>query len=626
MMKKTTTYILIVAFLNVLFSCSKVIDKYPLDLRTEGDVWSDSKLAQAYLNRIWYATCRNDYAYESWLGMYGGPLCPGEIVSDNSYNRWNRAAVGVRGEAQLYDATFDAGAYFNNFIDIRKVNIALEHLNTDATKAKFGEVVTNDMLGQAYFAKGLIYFARARAFGGYPIIEKILTVQDSLNLKRASIKETYDYSISLLEKAFPLLNKSVPAGRPGQGAALALLSEVCLQGAAYIKYDMLNGAATTDVTPYYTKCINAVKSLDSLGLYSLEPQSTYGKMFSDFSYASGNPKEIILAQFTPPGIITLSSDKSVELNCYLPTFYADILTSSVLSSYTNAPFSGFTLTGGWQSIAPNPTVINNIFYIIDLDGKARRWNESQLFAKYITVTNGTYSLNAQAAADGVTDISSLMYKNRDQRFYSGIAYDGCTNYFNNKFNSRTGGNFSPTSYKTLDASYGSVTGYLYRKTVPETQSWTIGTYSGYHRVLLRLGRAYLNAAEAYLMKGDYANARNYINLTRTVQGGLPALTSESGEELWKIYIDERDAELILENDRYFTLLRNGIRNGAESISELNGQIYQLNIAADGKSYKYSDLLFEAANNSMKFSRFRYLYPVPQSVINSNPNYTQNPRY
>ena len=48
------------------------------------------------------------------------------------------------------------------------------------------------MLGQVYFAKGLIYVTRAKAFGGYPIIEKTLTPDDDLSLSRASTKESFD--------------------------------------------------------------------------------------------------------------------------------------------------------------------------------------------------------------------------------------------------------------------------------------------------------------------------------------------------------------------------------------------------------------------------------------------------
>jgi hypothetical protein len=166
------------------------------------------------------------------------------------------------------------------------------------------------------------------------------------------------------------------------------------------------------------------------------------------------------------------------------------------------------------------------------------------------------------------------------------------------------------------------------KSVPQTQTWSSTDLSGFYRTCLRLSKVYLNAAEAYMLKGDWSNARNYINRTRVTHGGLPALTDEADDELWKIYLDERNSELYLENDRYFTLLRYGInRLGAGVIPQLNrGNMLKLEISKNGTSYNYVSLPFESNSNIMVFNTYRYLYPICQTYINANPNYTQNPRY
>lgn len=617
---------LVVSSFLALSSCTDVLDKAPLDLTTEDMVWGDADMAQAYLNRIWYATGRHDYQNETWFSLYAGPLTPGtDVVSDNLYCRWNRNATNVRNDAG-WNETTDYGL-FDNFIDIRRANIAIEKLEAGCG---FGKNLEDDMLGQAYFGKGLVYATRAKSFGGYPIIEKTLTPDDELSLPRGSIKETFDYAIDLLEKAAPLLNVASPSGRPNRGAAYALLSEVYLNAAAYIKYAVINGEqSSVDLTPYYDGAIRSVERLDGLGVYQLEVAGNdWAKQFNDLSYVSGSPKEAILTQFTPPGIYPLSNDKMVEINCYLPTMVADNLKADVIAKYNDKPYPGLTPTSGWQTMAPNPAVVEESFYIIDLDGKARRWEESQKYEKYVELkADGTRALNAQAVAARLTDISSLMYENRDLRFYETVAYDGST-YFKNPFDSRKGGNMHPESFKTQSNSYGAVTGYLFTKSVPQTQSWTSTDLSGFHRVCLRLSKAYLNAAEAYLLKEDWSNARVYINKTRTTHGGLPGLTSESGNDLWKIYLDERNAELMLENDRYFTLLRYGINKlNAGVIEQLNrGNMKKLDIAADGSSYQYVELPFEVESNKMVFNIFRYLYPVAKKYIEANPNYKQNPRY
>ena len=619
-------YIVAIASWLAVSSCSDVLDKAPLDLVTEDMVWSDASMAQSYLNRIWYATGRQDYQNETWFSLYAGPLTPGtDAVSDNVYTRWNRNGVVVRNDAGWTENT-DYGL-FDNFIDIRRCNIAIDKLTAGCG---FKKDVEEDLLGQAYFGKGLIYATRAKSFGGYPIIEHTLTPNDELSLPRASIKETFDYSISLLEKSAELLSVKSPSGRPNKGAAYALLSEVYLNAAAYIKYAMINGIQeSVDLTPYLNGVINSVERLEALGQYQLETSgSDWARQFNDLDYVSGSPKEAILTQFTPPGLYPLSNDKMVEINCYLPTMLTDNLKSDVIKKYDGEPYSGFTPSSGWQTLAPNPAVVEETFYVVDLDGKARRWEESQRFKKYVEETeDGTRKLNAEAASYRINNISELMYENRDKRFYETVAYDGGT-YFGNKFDSRQGGNMHPSSFKALNNTYGAVTGYLFVKSVPQTKSWTSTDLSGFHRICLRLSKALLNAAEAYLLKNDWENARKYINRTRTTHGGLPALQTETQDDLWKIYLDERNAELMLENDRYFTLLRYGInQKNAEVLEQLNrGNMKKLDISSDGSSYQYVELPFELDANKMVFNRYRYLYPIAKKYRTANPNYDQNPRY
>ena len=627
MKKNILKYIGVICVICGYTSCNDVLDKQPLDLVTEDMVWSDASMAQSYLNRIWYATGRFDYQNETWFSLYAGPLTPGtDIISDNVYARWNRGAVAVRNDASWTENT-DYGL-FDNFIDIRRCNIAIDKISGGLG---FKQDVENDLLGQAYFGKGLIYVTRAKSFGGYPIIERTLTPDDDLSLPRASIKETFDYGLSLLEKAAELLNTTSPSGRPNKGAALALLSEAYLNAYSYIKYAQLNNIqdGSVDLQSYLDGAISAVNRLETLGLYQLEAAGAdWAKQFNNQDYVAGSPKEAILTQFTPPALYTLMQDKLVELNCYLPIMVADNLKADVISSYDGQPYPGYTTTSGWQTIAPNAQVVEETFYIIDIDGKARRWEESQKFQRYVSIeADGTRKLNSQAQAFNMRDISAMMYENRDKRFYETVAYDGGT-YFNNPFDSRVGGNMHPSSFKALNNQYGAVTGYLFVKSVPQTQSWAGSDLAGWHRCCLRLSKAYLNAAEAYLLKGDWEQARGYINRTRTTHGGLPALTNETEDDLWKIYLDERNAELMLENDRYFTLLRYGINKlNAEIIPQLNrGNMQKINIAKDGGSYQYTELPFEIDANKMVFNRYRYLYPVAKKYIDANPNYTQNPRY
>ena len=67
------------------------------------------------------------------------------------------------------------------------------------------------------------------------------------------------------------------------------------------------------------------------------------------------------------------------------------------------------------------------------------------------------------------NITDLLYSNRDQRFYQSVAYDGAE-LFGNIIYMRTGGNYHPLSYIKTNRERGSVTGYVYKKFVVETQA------------------------------------------------------------------------------------------------------------------------------------------------------------
>jgi hypothetical protein len=312
---------------------------------------------------------------------------------------------------------------------------------------------------------------------------------------------------------------------------------------------------------------------------------------------------------------------------------------------------------GYGTVSPTPQHIERAYYIIDEDGKARRFEESLRFRDNIDIVNEVdkadnttmrekRKLKAGSAYESITD---LLYTGRDQRFYQTVGYDG-GQLFGNTIYMRTGGNYHPLSYIKTNRERGSVTGYVYKKFVVETQASPDKAPVDLTRPIFRLGRCYLNAAEAYLYLGDEAKAIQYINKTRVTHGGLPALTNETGDELKKIYIDERDAELDLENDRYWTLMRTSIawgvmrENGIPDANNKGGLIPILNggnqngadvatieIEVPGDAMVEADFMKPNAYflrelyspQTDRYFRFtvnkRYLFPVPQSEIDQNKN-------
>lgn len=627
-------------------SCTDVLDKKPLDLMTEQDVWSDVNLAQAAIYKL--------YGNIDYFTKYDGDgkLRGADCQTDQFWTHWQ---LGGCADDAGWTTSTDFG--WDIFGDVRNANIAIAHLTNDNIRNTIGTNIADNMLGQAYFLKAAAYFRQARKFGGWIIVEHSLDdfgataskdeeAASKFHLPRATMKETYDYLIKLCEDAAGLMNEKNRFGELSKGAAYALLSEACLHGAIYMqKYE------NVDPKPYLEKAIKAVELLDDLGLYSLVSGDDYGKMFKSYDFASGCPEIIFNKQRN-----SLYTTTETDGNRYFIHPTGTVYLNATRLNLAFQPMEGYT-AWGYGTISPTPQHIERAYYVIDTDGKARRFEESEVFADNIDVVieedvvekgimREKRKLNPHSSYTSITD---LLYANRDKRFYASVGYDGSMLY-NNKIYMRTGGNYHAYSYIKTNRERGSVTGYVYKKFVVETQQSPDKAPVDLTRPIFRLGRCYLNIAEAYLHLGNEEKAKEYINKTRVTHGGLPALTTESGLELMKVYIDERDAELDLENDRYWTLMRTSLSWGAMqedgypdasdkggNIPILNGgdqngeNVAALEIEVPGDAMKEEDFMKPNAYflrelyspQTDRFFRFtpekRYLFPVPQSEIDQNKN-------
>lgn len=648
---------------TTFMSCNDVLDKKPLDLITENAVWSDANLIQANINGMYQSM--NFFSH--WNG---DPTVYGKNNDyTNSYDCdcqsdlfWGTWLSGRGKDDSGWTTAMDFG--WNAFDLVRKANIAINHLQSEAVRNQIGTSVADNLLGEAYLLKSAFYFMQARKFGGWVIVDNVLdedgvnagkdeSAAKRLKLPRATMKETYDYAIDLCEKAATLLDTDVKAGLLSKGAAYALLSEEALHGAAYMAY-----YEKVDPDPYYKKVIKAVEDLDALGKYSLVSGSKdYMRMFNDYSYAQTCPENIFILQSNDQYART--DGKYINIHRLLVKFNTLMLNDNINQSFQSLD-KGYKVSDGQAQIQPDPLIVEKAYYVNDLDGKARRFEDSQLFKQNIDIVNeedkyvpGKMREKRKLKPTSTyTSISDLMYSRRDQRLAGTFVYDD-SEFLGNTIYFRTGGNLHRNSYVDKGREFGSLTGILYSKRIPSYRDIPSNGLINFTNPIFRLGRCYLNAAEAYLSLStpDEAKAKEYINKTRVHHGGLPALTTETGPELKMIYLDERTAELNLENDRYFTLLRTGLSWGVTDpvtgyptgpkggvIPELNkgdDPTRKLEIEVPGdymkeadfmrpNAYFYRELPFYASDNNYIFTaRKRYLLPVPNSELLQNENLWQN---
>ena len=90
--------------------------------------------------------------------------------------------------------------------------------------------------------------------------------------------------------------------------------------------------------------------------------------------------------------------------------------------------------------------------------------------------------------------------------------------------------------------YNTTTGYYWRKSNienPEPRAFH-NSKVALHINITRLGEAYMNLAEAQLLKKNIPAAVEALNATRVAHGGLAPSTATTEEEAWADYIRERN--------------------------------------------------------------------------------------
>jgi len=135
------------------------------------------------------------------------------------------------------------------------------------------------------------------------------------------------------------------------------------------------------------------------------------------------------------------------------------------------------------------------------------------------------------------------------------------------------------------------------------------TRSAYNSIIkMRYADILLLKAEALIEKGNYAAAAEIINQTRRRAGlsNLPASASGSKDAIMAAYMKERRLELAFEGQRWFDLVR------LDKVEEVMNAVYAKDEGRPAQVYPFTSL--------------SYILPIPQDVIDQNPNLVQNPGY
>ena len=602
---KNNKYIVPLLFCTagVLQGCNDFLDTKPSESYSEELVWSSRSTAEAFILQT----------YNNVIPKYTD-FKTEDCLTTNSVYVYQGSPNAVR---ELVDRGWDFG--FGDFGTVRRCNLIIEKV----AASPIDEKSKTELIAEGKMLRAMTYYYQAKHTGRVIWVDRVLTEEDDFNLGLTStIKESYDYILKDLDDAIAGLPTESKAGRLNKNAALALKSEVCLTAAAY-----------TGEKALFQQAIDAV---DAIQGYTLD--SNYEGMFNqDGAYSS---PEIILARYRSKDNNTCGNTLMQEM---IPNQNNDAIKNFGCSPVMKTDF----IFECWMSHAPSQNLVDNYLVIDRLTNQAVPWNESTQFKNSVNevpvsdVADMAYDpkelVNGKGyvSKDG-TKLNELVYGNRDKRFYATIVYDSCL-FYGETITMCQKGNLNRCSrVGNPGTSHMPLTNYMWRKSIYNVSPRPfVDVLTDYHYVVFRLGRVLMNKAEALLCQGKWQEAMNVINKTREVHGGLPASTATNLAEAWIDYKRERNVELPLEGDYYWSLLRWG-KYGQEAnhglaptsvIPELNCPATFSEISKDRQRMFVGQVQF--TNDQREFRTRRYLFPIPQGVINANPALSdadQNPEW
>ena len=598
--------------LLVFGACKKAIEKTDLSKLSPDLLFSDSSLVQLNLDNIY------DNNLPLWGGQNTGSVLSGTQpqLSEEGQATGNKFMEGTM--AYGTDEPKDFGTTLNtnntqpsnNWGKIRQLNTFIVSVQSsplpDYTKKKF--------IAQAKFFRAFRYWDLVRIYGGVPLVLTPLegvggAARDAALLPRNKTSECFAQIVADLDEAINTLpgkwTASTDWGKITSGAAAAFKGRVLL----YYASPMFN--PTDDVSRWqaaYDANLQAKTILDANG-FGLN--SNYKTMW--FTEAN-NPEAVMIT-----GYNTASGDQQKKNNGWDKSCRP----SHLFGSGSNLPT--------WELVLSYPMK----------DGK-KAGDSTSTYPYY----------------------DSLFYKDRDPRFYSTIAYNGCTWPLDGNSNYKLWTYYESSSKST--ESKPTNTGFYCRKAVSEG-TFTFGDpqYSGTDWMEIRYAEVLLNLAESAIGIGKVSSTEEgYAGITavRKRAGILAGADNLYGlqdgmsrSELFDAILNERKIEFAFEGKRFWDLYRwkkmsdlNGwYRNRLRIVLKSGAGIPAASALKDPANANYRDIQnldlmmtnyfttisndhYDNSNsatvldtNPINFLPEYYFFPIPLLAITNNPNLIQN---
>lgn len=606
----------------MLNSCREdLLDQTPTGEVAASVYWKKESDAEYAINGVYsQARCmfNRDYAFD---GNTEYLLYDSRVLASQSTSISIAYRSGSYSLSESYGSSFD-NYYRYAYATVNRANYVIENVQkmVDAATTESSKANLEAIIGEARMLRGMAYFRLIELWGDVPYIDKVIHSNDEVaTISRTPISEIKQHIYDDFTYAWEKLPDTPPAlGRFTKWGALAYRGKLELFWACW------NRTSWPWDNPV-SENKGGWPELDTFTPSETESQEAYKAAADDFRTVIED-SGIKLFRDGEPGDWGTMGDCETLPNYYylfIPTANSD---PELMVGFTH----GGVGTGQGEELMRD-------FGTRATEG-SQGWGQprAEFANRYQSTITGDFcepliGMNPSTRPDARTAENSALnpdsYKNRDYRMKASILWDGETMYctLSRKFDQ-----IRKYQYKTLKGTvdgYGAInadrdrTGYIMRKFVRNYAGQ--GRSEGdYKTTVLRLADVYLMYAEAanevYGPTGDGGLALEVVNKIRH-RGNLPPLKEEKyadKETFFYAIEQERIVELFAEGHRFFDIRRwRSIERVFGAPQSSPGYITYDTYGARQRTY---------FNNTALLSYQRmYIFRIPPSERNKNPNLTQN---
>jgi hypothetical protein len=641
---KRYIYILL-SILTVFGSACRKINIPPPNIIQDPDVFSSAPGIQAYMARLYSELPIEDFRYSPARGLnFFWIISPTPATTGEALSRDQTSSMQENFGGWNWDI------WGGSYTVIHDCDYFIETLPKYA--GSFSKDQVNQWLGEAYFVRGMTYFALVKRFGGVPIVNKTLdyTVGSSiepLKIPRSSEKAVWDQVASDFDFAIanlPAVNADYGDGsRANKYVAAAFKSRAMLYAGTVAKYNTITlfdgsqnqlcGIPASAAAGYFQAAVDAAKTLD--GVYSLylkswsstDKAAQYQNFVNLFSDASSS-ESVFVREYNYPNSVHGYDAYNVPRQLIGPNGY---------SAEVNPTLDFVEMFDGI------PRDANGKIQYLDANGHYILFNNTMdLFANAEPRLRASVILPGDVFKGQSIEIRRAIYTGASAGGISPLLPVGSKSQYptTNLVQSANGGQ---TAYTLPDGSKMNpagasgiftgdqtcaISGFSVRKWLDpnlptsqvlennETQTW----------VEMRYAEVLLNRAEAEYELGssnsaNISDAFNIINQIRSRAGAIPL--ASSGAMTIDTIRKERRKELAFENKTYWDLKRWRIFD-----KEQNGTIYRVLMpfysSTAGKYF--FDARTDERNDVYTYDPRWYYEQIPGGAISKSPNLIQNPGY